>query len=61
MQEVLLVILNSDKIVYIASFIAINDDFSLLKFTKAFLCFFVAPRLNTTYRFQFIDESELFF
>lgn len=47
--------MDSSKIVNIASFIAMKDDFSLLKFINIFSCLLVSPKLNTTNCFQFID------
>ncbi len=49
--------LDGGEIVHIASSIAMNDDFSLLKFMNAFLCLLSPPRPNTTNRFQLVDAS----
>lgn len=51
--------MNGGEIVYIASSIAINDDFSLLKFRNVFLCLPAPPRPNTTNCFQLVDALRL--
>lgn len=45
------ILLDSNKIVYIDSFIAMNNDFSLLKFMNIFSCLFAPSKPNTTNRF----------
>lgn len=40
---------------FVASYIAINDNLSLLKFMNAFLCLFALLKPNTLNRFQLVD------
>lgn len=54
------VFVDDDEIVHTASFIAINDDFSLLKFMNVFPCLPISPRPNTTNRFQLVDALQQF-
>lgn len=49
-------VVDRDKIVHIASPIAIND-LSLLKFMNAFPCLLASPRPNTSTYFQLVDVS----
>lgn len=49
------VVIDGSKIVHIASFIAINDDFSLLKFMNPFPYLFIPLTVNITTCFQFVN------
>ena len=53
------ILLDNGKIVHIACSIAINDDFSLLKFINAFYRLLAPPKPNIINRFQFIHISQL--
>lgn len=55
------ILLNNGKIIYIASFIVINNNFFLLNFINVFFCLLAFPKLNTTNYFQFINILQLSF
>lgn len=55
------VLVNGSKIVYIISFITINNDFFMLKFIATFLYLPTLPKPITTNFFQYVDTLQPFF